>query len=81
MLQKRSIRWRGFTGQRPDGTFDETLIANAHDGWANWDIHVSARFISVIQAGEVASVLGLDVNDDPARSWLDIHSLLRVDGT
>jgi hypothetical protein len=65
-----------------DGTFDETLIANAHDGWANWDLHVTARFISVIQAGEVASVVfGFDVNDDPAQSWLDIHSLLRVDGT
>jgi hypothetical protein len=26
-------------------------------------------------------VLGFDANGDPAQSWLDIHSLLRVDGT
>jgi len=65
-----------------DGTFHENLISAAHDGWANWDIHVSARIISVIQAGEVACVvLGFDVDDDPAQSWLDIHSLLRLDGT
>jgi hypothetical protein len=65
-----------------DGTFHEELIANAHDGWANWDTHVSARIISVIQAGEVACVvLGFDDDDDPAKSWLDIHTLLRVDGT
>jgi hypothetical protein len=66
----------------PDGAFHEHLIADAFDGWANWDIHVTARIISVIQAGEVASVvLGFDVHDDPTQSWLDIHSLLRLDGT
>ena len=36
----------------------------------------------MIQAGDVANVvLGFDVNNDPELSWLDIHSLLRVDGT
>jgi hypothetical protein len=25
-------------------------------------------------------VLGFDANDDPAQSWVDIHTLLRVDG-
>jgi hypothetical protein len=67
-----------------DGKFDENLIANAHDGWANLDdlAPVTARFISVIQAGELASVvLGFDSRDDPTQSWLDIHSLLRLDGT
>ena len=31
--------------------------------------------------GDVDVVLGVDANDDPAQSWLDIHSLLHVHGT
>jgi hypothetical protein len=35
----------------------------------------------VIQAGDVACVvLGFDDVDDLADSWVDIHSLLRLDG-
>ena len=46
------------------------------------DFGISAQIISVIQAGDVANVvLGFGANDDPAQSWLDIHSLLRLDGT
>jgi hypothetical protein len=71
-----------------DGEFREALIldpANDPDDperWWNTDAQVAARIISVIQAGDVASVvLGFDTNDDPERSWVDMHSLLRVDGT
>lgn len=71
-----------------DGEFRENLIIDpAHDpddpgNWSNLDWRVSARIISVIQAGDVANVvLGFDVNDDPELSWVDIHSLLRINGT
>lgn len=71
-----------------EGEFRENLIidpANDPDdpgNWSNLDWQVSARIISVIQAGDVANVvLGFDVNDDSKLSWVDIHSLLRIDGT
>jgi hypothetical protein len=71
------------------GEFREGLILppDGYDSenpeqWPNLPWQVSARIISVIQAGDVANVvLGFDVNNDPELSWLDIHSLLRVDGT
>ena len=66
----------------PDGTLEEYLIADAYDEWAGEDVQVSARIIAVIQAGDVACVvLGYDVDDDKAECWVDIHSLLRLDGT
>ena len=73
-----------------DGVFREQLILPTYqaydpdnlDQWPNMPLKVTARIISVIQAGDVANVvLGFDANDDPAQSWLDIHSLLRVEGT
>ena len=70
----------------PDGAFDQVLILNPEDqscGWSELDgAHVTGRIISLIQAGEVACVvLGFDNNNDPADSWVDIHTLLRVNGT
>jgi hypothetical protein len=66
----------------PDGQLHEGLIADGIDGWANWDIHVTCRILAVIQAGDVATVvLGFDADTGPADSWVDIHSLLRLDGT
>jgi len=68
-----------FTG--PDGRLQEGLIVDGIEGWANWDTKVSDRMLAVIQAGDVATVLlGFDVTDDPARCWVDVHSLLRIDG-
>jgi Putative lumazine-binding len=66
----------------PDGQLREGLIADSIDGWANWNIHVTGRIIAVIQAGDLATVvLGFDADTGPADSWVDIHSLLRIDGT
>jgi len=60
---------------------DEAYDPDNSDQW-ELTVKVSARIISVIQAGDVPNVvLGFDANDDPAQSWLDIHSLLRIDGT
>ena len=43
--------------------------------------HVVGRFISVIQAGDVAVVvLGSDNSEGKSLSWIDVHSLLRIDG-
>jgi Putative lumazine-binding len=72
-----------------EGAFREALILNPDndpddpESWPNLDQwHVTGRIISVIQAGDVASVvLGFDNNDDRAQSWVDIHTLLRVDGS
>ena len=68
-----------FTG--PDGQLQEGRIIDGIEGWANWDTKVSDRILAVIQAGDVATVvLGFDVRGDPARCWVDVHSLLRIDG-
>jgi hypothetical protein len=40
------------------------------------------RVISVTQAGDIASVLlGFDNADDLFDGWVDLHTLLRIDGT
>jgi Putative lumazine-binding len=66
----------------PDGQLHEGLIADGIDGWANWSIHVTGRILAVVQAGDVATVvLGFDADTGCADCWVDIHSLLRVDGT
>jgi hypothetical protein len=44
--------------------------------WASDAHYVAGRFLSVIQAGDVACVvLGF------GEGWVDIHSLLKIDGT
>lgn len=69
----------------PDGELGEQLILKDHnddEGWAaaEWG-HIEGRIIEVIQAGDVAVVvLGFDA-EDPANCWVDIHTLLRLDGT
>lgn len=43
--------------------------------------HVDGRIIQVTQCGDVAVVvLGFDA-EDPDFRWLDIHTLLKLDGT
>jgi hypothetical protein len=49
--------------------------------WATPPKAIVGRFISVNQAGDVASVLlGFDDAADATSTWVDIHSLLRIDG-
>jgi hypothetical protein len=57
------------------------------DAWIAWATpppdgrKVTGRIISVTQAGDVANVLlGFDDSRGKARSWVDSHSLLRIDG-
>jgi ketosteroid isomerase-like protein len=64
-----------------DGTLEHELIGNQFDEYASHpDLTVVARIISVIQAGDIASVLlGFDAQGEPA--WVDLLNLWRVDGT
>jgi hypothetical protein len=79
--------WIFCTG--PDGALYKKHIA---DDFANWAAppppKIVGRIISVIQAGDIASVLlGFDDVSDPANSnvrqgtsWVDLHALIRVNG-
>jgi hypothetical protein len=73
--------WMFFNG--PDGVlhnfriwdFIERFASNRHPR------QVTARIISVTQAGDVASVLlGFDDASGIEESWVDCHALLRIDG-
>src|SRR5438132_2575754 len=72
--------WIFFT--EADGALRKDLLANCFEEWATPpNAHIDGRFISVIQAGDVASVLlGFDSSEGPAHSWVDSHALLRIDG-
>jgi Putative lumazine-binding len=72
--------WIFFT--EPDGTLYKDLISNCFEEWiAEPEPDIVGRIISVNQAGDVASVLlGFDNAADLPNSWVDIHSLLRIDG-
>jgi Putative lumazine-binding len=64
-----------------DGQLHEGLIAEAFDEWANGSGRASCRILAVIQPGDVATVvLGFDGDKGSADSWVDVHSLLRLDG-
>jgi hypothetical protein len=74
--------WIAFT------TADGTLVSHRiYDGIDEWgpdpgDPPIHGRIISVTQAGDVACVLlGFDWTPDPSDGWVDIHSLLKLDGT
>jgi hypothetical protein len=71
--------WIFFTN--PDGGLYRGLVADAFDEWAAQGAHVASRIISVTQAGDIASVLlGFDNADDLTNGWVDLHTLLRIDG-
>jgi ketosteroid isomerase-like protein len=66
-----------------DGALHRNLISESFEEWASPPSDsITARIISVTQAGDVASVLlGFDrVDEGPDASWVDIHALLRIDG-
>ena len=67
-----------------DGQLESHRIYDSIDEWGT-DLDepsVYGRIISVTQAGDVACVLlGFDWTPEPSNGWVDIHSLLRLDGT
>jgi len=69
-----------------DGALYRNLIANCFAAWTSpHQDRIYGRIISVTQAGDVANVLlGFDnvsETSDPIRkSWIDFHSLLRING-
>lgn len=64
-----------------EGGFSKDLISDRFERWAASHRPVKSRFISVTQAGEVASVLlGFDNTETPADSWVDVLALLKLDG-
>jgi ketosteroid isomerase-like protein len=76
--------WIFFTDA--DGALHKDLIADSFAEWTSpHGDRIYGRIISVTQAGDVANVLlGFDnvsETSDPIRkSWVDFHSLLRING-
>jgi hypothetical protein len=72
--------WIFFTDA--EGRLRKHLISESFADWATPPKpHISGRIISVIQAGDVANVLlGFDSANGPSDSWVDFHSLIRIDG-
>jgi ketosteroid isomerase-like protein len=64
------------------GALHQALLSDCFEAWTAPHKHqVVGRFISVIQAGDVAVVtLGFDNSEGRSMSWVDIHSLLRIGG-
>jgi len=66
-----------------DGTFRKVFLA---DVFAQWTAppapRVVGRVLDVMQSGDAAAVmLGYDNHTSPDRCWVDILSLLKVDGS
>jgi Putative lumazine-binding len=71
--------WIFFT--EADGVLHKGLLADRFERWAAANRHIEGRVIAVTQAGDVASVLlGYDNTTDPSASFVDIHTLLRING-
>lgn len=64
-----------------DGVLATDLISARFERWANSHRAVKSRFIAVVQAGDVASVLlGFDNSENLRDSWVDVIALLKVGG-
>lgn len=65
-----------------EGILHQHLLAGCFQDWATPSAAtLVGRVIAVQQAGDVACVLlGFDNVTDPSSSWVDVHSLLRIDG-
>jgi Putative lumazine-binding len=71
--------WIFFTDA--DGVLHKSLLTDRFERWAATNRHIVGRFLSVTQAGDVASVLlGFDNPAAPSASWVDVHALLRING-
>lgn len=64
-----------------EGDLSNGLVSDRFERWADSYRPVKGRFISVTQAGEVASVLlGFDNTEDLSDSWVDVLALIKLDG-
>jgi ketosteroid isomerase-like protein len=72
--------WIFFTDA--EGALHKALLTDCFEDWAAPPHpEIVGRFISVNQAGDIASVLlGFDAPANMSGSWVDFHSLLRIDG-
>ena len=72
--------WIFFTDA--EGALHKHLISDSFEEWAAPPrAGIVGRIISVNQAGDVAAVLlGFDDARGRSDSWVDFHSLLRIDG-
>jgi hypothetical protein len=65
----------------PDGSLVQYPVAESIPDWVGPDFKKdwTHQIISVIQAGDVASVmLEMHPVSDPSGPWVDIHSMLRI---
>src|SRR5579871_415040 len=72
--------WIFFTDA--EGILHKDLISNCLEEWAAPPTsQIVGRIIAVQQAGDVACVLlGFDYAPDLSDSWVDFHTLLKLDG-
>ena len=69
-----------------DGELSSELLSDLFEEWAApWEgvpgDEFVLRIVSLTQAGDVACVvLEMHTPNDPSNAWVDIHSLLRIDG-
>jgi ketosteroid isomerase-like protein len=72
--------WIFFTDA--NGRLHKHLISDSFAAWATPpNPRITGRIVSVTQAGDVANVLlGFDSAKGPSHSWVDFHSLIRIDG-
>ena len=72
--------WIFFT--QPNGDLYKRLISECFEEWVADPEPIVGRILSVTQAGDIASVLlGFDSPKGPSDSWVDFHTLLRINGT
>ncbi len=63
------------------GELGKGLVSDRFERWSTSHRPIKGRFISVTQAGDIASVLlGFDNTEDLSDSWVDVIALMRVDG-
>lgn len=73
--------WMYFTDAA--GTYHKKFLADLLEDWASPPAsEIVGRVLTVTQSGDAASVLlGYDNLTNPDRCWVDVLSLLRIDGT
>ncbi|MCH4565370.1 MULTISPECIES: nuclear transport factor 2 family protein [Halomonas] len=64
-----------------DGSLGKGLVSDRFERWSTSHRPIKGRFISLTQAGDIASVLlGFDNTEDLSDSWVDVIALMKIDG-